>query len=755
MVKKEFSVEIGGKQLIAEFNDLADQTNGSVVIRYGNTAVLATAVMSSGLKDGLDYFPLTVDYEERFYAAGQILGSRFMRREGRPSDEAILTGRVVDRTIRPLFNQKMRNEVQVVITVLSLGDEDPDVLSVIGASLALGTSNIPWNGPVSAVRIGKQKDTDGFVVNPTYVYREDNAELDLLACGKDGNINMIEVGARQVNEEALHQAFEQANKELETLQTFQKNVIAEIGKEKQTVAIAELHEQTRTLFHEHITPKIPDALFSGAGKEKLYALKGVWSTLLSEHAPDENKNSALDLFEEMVDAALHAGALDDNRRADGRAFDEIRPLSVQAGNVAPMLHGAGIFYRGGTHVLSALTLGGPEDSQILDGMELQTKKHFMHHYNFPPFSTGETGRISGTNRRAVGHGALAEKALSAVIPSKETFPYTIRIVSEVLASNGSSSMGSVCGSTLALMDAGVPIEAPVAGIAMGLTLDPKLSPRDAYTQKRYKILTDIQGPEDHHGDMDFKVAGTRSGVTAVQMDVKVDGVPLEILMEAFAQAKQARLQILDVIEREIATPRPQLSPLAPRILMTTIKTDCIGLVIGSGGKTVNAIKDATGADITIEDDGTVYITGEVDGAERAKQIIEAIVREYKRGDRVEGVVSRLAEFGAFVTLGEATGIQGLKPVEGLVHISEIAPFRIGDVRDVLVIGEHVQAIVRDVDEQGKISLSIKDIDPEFASRKGVTPSERPPMPPHARGPRPPHERDRGERGFHRESHGRR
>ncbi|MDO8483231.1 MAG: polyribonucleotide nucleotidyltransferase [bacterium] len=703
MKKKEYSIEIGGKTLTAEFNDLAEQANGSVLIRYGNTVLLATAVMSKGAKEGGDWFPLTVDYEERFYAAGKILGSRFVRREGRPTEEAILSGRIVDRTIRPLFDQYIRHEVQVVITVLSIEEDDPDVLGVVGASLALATSNIPWNGPVSAVRIGITKETGDFTTNPTYKIRDgENLAGDIVACGKDGNINMIEVGGREIAEETLVASLKKASEEIEALQAWQKKIVAEIGKAKKVIPAPEMPKEVTALFTEHIEKKMTDHVMSGtAGHDAIYKIKEEWMVLFKEKLPEVKPALADWIFEEKVNEIIHTEAVGNNRRPDNRKMDELRPLFAKAGGISPILHGTGIFYRGGTHIFSALTLGGPGESQVVEGMELQTKKRFMHHYNFPPFSSGECGRIGSTNRRMIGHGALAEKALVAILPPKESFPYTVRIVSEAFASNGSTSMGSVCGSTLALMDAGVPITAPVAGIASGLMMK---------SETEYKVLTDIQGPEDHHGDMDFKVAGTRKGVTAVQMDVKVGGIPIKILAEAFEKAKQARFQILDVMEGEIKQPRPDISPYAPKILTIKINPKQIGLVIGTGGKTINEIRDTTGVDgIDIEEDGTVFITGKNGTAEAARKIIEEMTHEYKAGDRLTGTVVKIAEFGAFVSLNANT--------DGMVHVSEIAPFRIDRVEAVLKVGDKVPVVVKEIDaERGRIKLSIKDADPDFIKR---------------------------------------
>jgi polyribonucleotide nucleotidyltransferase len=702
---KEYSIEVGGKKMTAEFSDLAEQANGSVIMKYGNTIVLVTAVMG-GKRDGLDYFPLTVDYEERFYAGGRIQGSRFVRREGRPSDEAILSGRIVDRTIRPLFDSYIRNEVQVVATVLSIGEDDPDILGVIGASLALSTSNIPWNGPVSAIRIGKKIGENSFKISPSYLDREGgDYEFDLVACGKDGNINMIEIGGKEMNEKTVMEALKMASEEIEKIQNFQKTIIKEIGQTKTEILKPKTPEELIKLFEDEVKPKIEDTVFSGPGSKKINELKDWWVTIAEEKLPDVKSSIAEDLFEEKINETLHKEAIYNNRRADGRNFDEVRPLFVKAGNLSPMIHGTGIFYRGGTHILSALTLGGPGDSQVIDGMEYQTKKRFMHHYNFPPFSSGETGKLGGLNRRMIGHGALAEKAIVPVLPTADVFPYTIRIVSEALASNGSTSMGSVCGSTLALMDGGVPIKAPVAGIASGLMME---------TPEKYKVLTDIQGPEDHHGDMDFKVAGTRNGITAVQMDVKVDGIPLHVLEEAFEKAKNARFKILDVIEKEIGAPRKDISPNAPKILVVKIKKEQIGMVIGTGGKTINEIRDNTGVDgIDIEEDGTVFITGKNGSAEKAKEIIEGMTKEFKMGEMTNGEVTRIADFGAFVKIGPNT--------EGLVHISEIAPIRIENASDFLKEGEVVPVKVINVDETGRIKLSIKQADPDFTKGKTKNP----------------------------------
>ncbi|MDO8552459.1 MAG: polyribonucleotide nucleotidyltransferase [bacterium] len=713
MKKKVYSLEIGGKTLTAEFNNWADQANGSVLVRLGNSAVLATAVMGSKESDK-DYFPLSVEYEEKFYAVGAILGSRFMRREGRPSDEAILSGRMVDRTIRPLFPKGLKRDVQIILTVLSIEDYDTDVLAINAASLALATSNIPWNGPASAVRLELPSTETGvsdgpYIVNPTYKEREaEGVRMDLLACGKDGLINMMEVGASEVGEDVLEKALAQAGEEIEKIQAWQKQIVSEIGKPKQEFKAPATTPELVSAFAEIVEPKLA-ALNGTFSKESSGAIKSEWLKTATEKLPEITPGRIDSYYEERVDAFVHELALKEGKRVDGRAFDEIRPLFAQAGGVSPIIHGSGLFYRGETHVLAALTLGGPGDAQLIDTIEYQdTKKTFMLHYNFPPFSVGETGRVGGMNRRMTGHGALAEKALRAVLPEKEKFPYTVRIVSECLASNGSTSMATVCAGTLALMDAGVPIERPVAGIAMGLMSDAKTG--------AYKVLTDIQGPEDHHGDMDFKVAGTSNGVTAVQMDVKVEGVPLKVLAEAFVQAKKARMQILEVITKELAEPRADISPRAPKILTIKVKVDQIGLVIGPGGKTINGIRERTLCDdITIEEDGTVFVTGKEGTADAAIKEIYDLTREYVVGERLEGPVVRMLDFGAFVQIGPNT--------DGLVHVSEVAPFRIDKISDAVSIGEVVPVVIKEIDEKGRYNLSIKAADPEFASRKGLTPSK--------------------------------
>jgi polyribonucleotide nucleotidyltransferase len=706
MQTKSYSIELAGKTLTAEFNDLTAHVNGSVMLRYGETVILVTAVMSER-ESSANYFPLSVEFEEKFYAAGQILGSRFGRREGKPSDEAVLSARIVDRTIRPLFNQSMRNDIQVVVTVLAIGEDDPDVLAVIGASLALSVSDIPWYGPVGAIRIGRTKESGELVVNPTYLQRnEKKLDIEVLACGKAGTINMIETAAYEASETDIMSLLEAATKFHTDIEAFQAKIISEIGKSKREVVAPEIPEALLHIYDSEFAAKLRSEMFSKrAGKDHIYAVKKEF--LVAIKAAELSEAVASEFFEDKIDHELHLGAIERNERADGRDMDSVRELYAQAGGISPVLHGSGIFYRGGTHIFSALTLGGPEAAQLIDTIEEQEgKKRFMHHYNFPPFSVGETGRVGGFNRRMIGHGALAEKALVPVIPSQEKFPYTIRLVSETLSSNGSSSMGSVCASVLAMMDGGVPIKRPVAGIASGVMI----------MEDKYALLTDIQGPEDEFGDMDFKVAGTTEGVTAIQMDVKVGGISLEILKGALEKARAARLHILETMTAAIAAPRPNISPRAPEIVVVKINPDQIGLVIGGGGKTINGIKDATGVqEITIEEDGTVFITGKNGSAQLAADKIRALTKIYSVGERVEATVTRLATFGAFAKLDAYN--------EGLIHISEIAPFRLETVEGILKEGETVSVVVSKV-EDGKIGLSIKQADPDFAEKRGIKPPEK-------------------------------
>lgn len=701
---KKFEIDFCGRPLIAEFSDLAEQANGSVMVRYCETIVMATAVMIDNKKEELDHFPLTVDYEEKFYAAGKILGSRFLRREGRPSEEAILNGRMIDRTLRPLFNQKMRNETQVIATTLSIdGQNDPDVLAIFAASLALASSDIPWNGPIGSVRVGKSGDK--FIVNPTSKERE-NCDLELIVCGKGDKINMIEGKASEASEAIVLGALESAIPEIQKLIEFQNKIVKEIGKEKKKFKVAAEPEGFRESFGKNIENDLKNAFSKPQNKEELEntisAAKKKWIEIAVKEFGNEYQSIASDLLEETIDRTVHINVLKESKRVDGRKLDEIRPLFAKAG-ILPRAHGSGIFFRGQTHIMSVVTLGAPADVLLIEGMEVREKRRFIHHYNFPPFSSGETGRMSGPGRREIGHGALAEKALVAVIPPKEEFPYTIRLVSETMSSNGSSSMGSVCASTLALMDAGVPIKSPVTGIAMGVMLSEEKSPSG---EQEYKVLTDIQGPEDHYGDTDFKAAGTGKGITAIQMDVKVEGLTIKILKDLLEDSKKARLKIFETVLQAISEPRKSLSVYAPQIITLTINPEKIRDVIGPGGKTINKITEETGVAIDIEQNGTIFITGQNQtDAQKAKEIIEEITYEPQIGELHKGMVTRIFEFGAMVEI---------KPnIEGLVHISEIAPFRVNRVTDVLKPGDMVPVKVVGIDEMGRINLSLKEADPNY------------------------------------------
>ncbi len=706
MHSKEFEVEIGGKKIVAVFSDLADQANGSVMLKCEGTVILATAVISADGSKNPGFFNLTVEYLEKFYAAGKILGSQFMRREGRPSDQAILAARMTDRTIRPLFDHHIKNAVQVIITVLAVGKADPKTLAVNAASIVLHVSDIPWGGPVGAVHVSKTKEDNTLKIND-YIPNSDEPvyALDLLICGKEQTINMIEAMAFELSEDEMGSCFDMAVAEISKWEIFQEMLRKEIGKEKMVFEKPEASTDVIELFDAKIKPMLEAGLFSKESKKVAGDAEMLWNSVLAETYGKENEKDiyvAQDYLHHYLDNAFHTKAIDENMRADGRALDEVRGLYAKAGGISDVLHGSGIFYRGETHVLSVLTLAGPESMHTIDGIEFSAKKRFMHHYNFPPYSSGETGRVGGLNRREMGHGFLVEKALTAVMPDKISFPYTIRVVSESVASNGSTSQASICASTVALMDGGVPIKTPVAGISIGAMIDTK-------DKNKYVLLTDIQGPEDHYGDMDFKVAGTKDGITAIQLDVKVDGIKASVLKEGLIKAKTARLKILETITGELATSRASISPNAPMILVVKIKKDQIGMIIGPGGKNVNAIREETGAEITIEEDGTVFVVGKNGGAERAKKIIEDMTHEYAVGDTAQGEVVKLMDFGAFVRIAAGT--------EGLVHVSEIAPFRVEKVSDILKEGDVVPVKIIKVDEKGRLNLSIKEADANFFKPK--------------------------------------
>jgi polyribonucleotide nucleotidyltransferase len=696
MEQKKWSLQIGGRILEIETGLLAGQANGAVTVRYGDTVVLATAVMSKNASRISGYFPLMVDFEERYYAAGKIKGSRFIKREGRPSDDAVLSGRAVDRTVRPLFNHRMRNDVQVICTVLSYdGENDPDTIAIIAASTALAISNIPWNGPVAAVRVGKAKDE--FVLNPVMSGDLAEGELDLLISGSLDKVNMIESGAMEISEKEMLEAFTFGQVAIKNIVSFILEIQKEVGKEKSTPALvagtAEFEAKVKEIL---IAENLAEALYDKDKKvieEKMSAIQDKVKEYIKANFPEEAeklKEVAEIVFEEVSDEIVHKNILEKELRPDSRKLDEIRHIECRTG-LLPRTHGTGLFTRGETQALTVTTLGSPGDQQIIDTMEVDMKKRYIHHYNFPPYSVGEVRPMRGPGRREVGHGALAEKALVPVLPSKEEFPYTILLVSEILSSNGSSSMASTCGSTLSLMDAGVPIKRPVSGIAMGIIVG---------KDNQFKILTDIQGLEDHYGDMDFKVAGTEKGITAMQMDVKVDGVTLEMLSAVLAQSHQNRLEILKKITDVLPAPRTEMSQYAPRIITMQINPEKIRNVIGTGGKIINEIIDQTGVQIDIEDSGMIFITSpDQVSAQKAKEWIDNLTHEVKSGEIFNAKVTRIMAFGAFAEI--------LPGQEGLIHISEIAERRIEKVEDVLSVGDIVKVKVKEIDAQGRINLSAR------------------------------------------------
>lgn len=697
---KNYSIQVGGKQLQAQIGQLAAQAGGAVTITYGETVVLATATMKKQRSEGSDYFPLFVDYEERYYAAGKIKGSRFIKREGRPSDQAILNGRIIDRTIRPLFDERMRNEVQVVVTVLSVDKENEPILcAVMAASLALGISNVPWNGPVAAVRIGEIDNT--LKINPV-IEEMATSPLNLLVSGTEEKINMIECEAHEYSNEKTAEAAKIAYDEIRKIARFQKKIIAEIGKEKMTVELTAPSDEFVAEIKSFLDEKgLAEAFYTKDKKEQTSLMEiikeGLEEKLVIQYGTNEDelvkrRAEAGLIFENYLNDVLHTRILKNDERPDGRKLDELRKISAEV-SILPRPHGTGLFQRGETQALTVVTLGAPGDEQIVDTMEVDEKKRYIHYYNFPPYSVGEVGFMRGPGRREIGHGALAEKALTPVLPSKEDFPYTILVVSEIMSSNGSSSMASTCGSTLALMDAGVPIKAPVAGIAMGIITG---------DDGKYKILTDIQGPEDHWGDMDFKVAGTKKGITAIQLDVKIDGITPEIVKEVLERAYTARMEIMETMLAAISSPRAELSKYAPRIISIKINPDKIRTVIGTGGKTINEIIDATGCEIDIEDSGLVFITAKNnESGEKAKKWIEDLTHEVKEGEIFTGKVVKIMDFGAFVEI--------LPGQDGMVHISQLSDERVAKVEDVVKVGQKVTVRVAEIDKMGRINLTMKKI----------------------------------------------
>lgn len=689
--KHIFSFEWAGRPLTIEVGQLAKQANGSCLVRYGESAVLCTATASKEPK-AVDFFPLTVNYEERLYAVGKIPGG-FIKREGRPSEHATLSSRLIDRPIRPLFPDGFRNEVQVVSMVMSV-DQDcsTELAAMFGSSVALSVSDIPFQGPIAGVVVGR---IDGqFVINPT-VDQSENSDIHLTVAGTKDAINMVEAGADEVPEEVMLEAIMFGHEEIKRLIEFQEQIVKAIGKEKMEVVLAEIDSNIESVVRELCEKELIDAIQVQEKHAREDAIVAVKNEVLAKYENDEADEVTIKqvkaVLDKLVKEEVRRLITVDKIRPDGRKIDEIRPLSTAIG-LLPRAHGSGLFTRGQTQALSVCTLGALGDVQVLDGLGLEESKRFMHHYNFPPFSVGETGRMGAPGRREIGHGALGERALEPVIPSEKEFPYTIRLVSEVLESNGSSSQASICGSTLALMDAGVPIKAPVAGIAMGLVK----------SGEHYTILTDIQGMEDHLGDMDFKVAGTANGVTALQMDIKIDGLSREILEEALQQAKKGRMQILEHMLSTISEPRNQLSKFAPKIVSMYINPDKIGDVIGPSGKQVKKIIEETGVKIDIEQDGTVYISSaDQEMNEKAQKIIENIVREVEIGQIYLGKVKRIEKFGAFVEIFNGK--------DGLVHISELAEERVGKVEDVVKIGDEILVKVTEIDKQGRVNLSRKAV----------------------------------------------
>ena len=688
MAKFKKELDLAGRKLTLETGFLAPQASSAVLARYGDTVVLATVCRDEASED-IDYFPLSVDYEEKLYAAGKISTSRFIKREGRPSEKAILTGRLIDRTIRPLFPNDYSDQVQVIVTVLSVDQEnDPSSLSVIATSAALVISDIPWNGPVGAVRVGYK---DGqYILNPKNGEAE-TSEMDLLVCGDAKKTVMIEASAKQISEEIIIGGVELAKKENERVCQFLLEIQKEIGNKKREYKIEELPKATE----EKITSFIKKDILPHLTEPKI-ASDETWfertkDEIFEEFAEEEeiSKKHIVKLLEKEVKEYLRDLVVNKNKRPDGRGLTDIRPIDIEVG-VLPRTHGSAIFKRGDTQILSIVTLGSPALEQLIEGMSGEDAKRFMHHYNFPPFSTGEVRRVGSPGRREIGHGALGEKALSAVIPDEQKFPYTIRVVSEVLSSAGSTSQGAICGASLALMDAGVPIEEPVAGIAMGLM---EIGDKNV-------ILTDIAYSEDSNGDMDFKIAGTKNGICAIQMDVKIDGIDDQILKTTLTRAKEGRLTILEEMSQVIPAPRKTLSPFAPKVMVAHIDPAKIGEVIGSGGRTINKIIAETGAAVDVEDDGTVTISGkDQESCQKAFDWIEGITKEFKPGEIYEGPVKRIFPFGAMVEV--------LPGREGLVHISQLSPQRVNRVEDIVNLGQKVKVRVTEIDEQGRLNLSMR------------------------------------------------
>jgi polyribonucleotide nucleotidyltransferase len=718
---RQFSTKVGGKTITFGTGKLALQAGGSVTIRQADTFLLATATMARTPREGIDFFPLTVDYEERLYAGGRIPGS-FFRREGRPSEAAILIGRLTDRPIRPLFPKDLRNDVQVILTSLSSDGSTPiDVLAIVGASAALTISDVPFLGPVGAVRVGR---VDGeFIFNPTYEEME-KSEIDLRVAGTREAVLMVECDASEVEEPVLVQAVEAGHRTLQALIDLQEEMRQAVGKPKREYVSHSLPEEVREAVRQWAGARLHELIETPRPKTEFYeatqALEDeAVAALCAEGARDEAM--VRDAFAEIERAEVRERILSKGIRPDGRAPADLRPISAEV-DLSPRAHGSGLFTRGETQVLTLATLGTPRQRQELDGLSPIEVKRYMHHYNFPPFSVGEVRPLRGASRREVGHGALAERSLLPVLPPEDEFPYTLRLVSEVLSSNGSTSMASVCGSTLALLDTGVPIRAPVAGVAMGLVKE----------DQRAAVLTDIQGVEDHLGDMDFKVAGTRRGVTALQMDIKIKGITPALMSQALDQARQARLQILEKIEACMPAPRPELKPHAPRITVLKIDPEKIGAVIGPGGKVIRALQEETGVRIDIEDDGSVFIAAtDGESARQARERIEALTEEAVVGRIYTGRVVRTTDFGAFVEI--------LPNIDGMVHISQLDSERVEKVEDVVKVGDEISVMVINIDEGGKIRLSRQAVLEGWTAEEAMERDRRParrPGGPGSSGPRP-------------------
>lgn len=695
--KQIFSTEISGKKFSVEVGELAKQANGACMVHYGDTSVLAVATASKEPKD-LPFFPLTVNYEERLYAVGKIPGG-FIKREGRPSEKAILSSRLIDRPIRPMFPDGFRNEVQVISMVMSV-DQDcsSEIAAMIGSSIALSISDIPFEQPIAGVHVGR---IDGqFIINPS-VEQQDKSDIELTVAGTKDAINMVEAGAKEVPEEIMLEAIMFGHEEIKRLCAFQEEIVKAAGVEKADIKLFDVDEELSVKVEAEAKDKLLEAIQVKEKHAREDAISRVKEEVLKDYEEEDPEviEQVKTILDKMVKAEVRRLITVEKIRPDGRKADEIRPLSSRV-SLLPRAHGSGLFTRGQTQALSVCTLGALGDVQILDGLDLEESKRFMHHYNFPQFSVGETGPIRGPGRREIGHGALGERALEKVIPSEKEFPYTIRLVSEVLESNGSTSQASICASTLAMMDAGVPIKAPVAGIAMGLVK----------SGEDYTILSDIQGMEDALGDMDFKVAGTEKGVTALQMDIKIEGLSREILEEALTQAKVGRMHILESMLATIEKPREDLSNYAPKILTMNINPDKIRDVIGPSGKQINQIIDDTGVKIDIEQDGTIFISStDSEMNFKAKKIIEDLVREVEVGQIYLGTVKRIEKFGAFVEI--------FKGKDGLVHISELAEERTNKVEDAVSIGDQILVKVKEIDRQGRVNLSRKAVLKEEREKK--------------------------------------